>query len=95
MLVHKDIHRIETAWRNIVNLSKGPFLAEEFSALDAFYAPVIMRIQTHKLPVSEDTALYMQHPSVKKWRGYAIESTVFHDFLEPYQTPPQNSPSLV
>jgi glutathione S-transferase len=35
-LVRKDIHRIETAWRNILKLSKGPFLAVEFSALDAF-----------------------------------------------------------
>ena len=69
-LVRKDIHRIETAWRNILKLSKGPFLAGELNALDAFYAPVITRIQTYKLPVSEDTALYIQrirqHPSVKK-----------------------------
>jgi glutathione S-transferase len=68
-LVRKDIHRIETAWRNILKLSKGPFLAVEFSALDAFYAAVITRIQTYKLPVSENTAQYMQHiiqhPSVK------------------------------
>ena len=68
-LVRKDIHRIETAWRNILKLSKGPFLAVEFSALDAFYAPVFTRIQTYKLPVSEDTAPYIQrirqHPSVK------------------------------
>ena len=41
-------------------LSKDPFLAGEFSALHAFYGPVIRRIQTYKLPVSEDTAPYMQ-----------------------------------
>ena len=68
-LVRKDIHRIETAWRNILKLSKGPFLAREFTALDAFYVPIITRIQTYKLPVSENTALYIQHirqhPSVK------------------------------
>ena len=68
-LVRKDIHRIETAWRNILKLSKGPYLAGEFNALDAFYAPVFTRIQTYKLPVSEDTAPYIQrirqHPSVK------------------------------
>ena len=68
-LVRKDIHRIETAWRNILKLSKGPFLAREFTALDAFYVPVITRIQTYKLPVSENTAQSMQHirqhPSVK------------------------------
>ena len=64
-------------------------MAGEFSALDAFYAPVITRIQTYKLPVSEDTAPYMQrirqHPSVKKWREDAIESAVFRDFEEPYR----------
>ena len=68
-LVRKDIHRIETAWRNILKLSKGPFLALEFNALDAFYALVITLIQTYKLPVSENTVQYMQHirqhPSVK------------------------------
>ena len=60
-LVRKDIHRIETAWHNILKLSKGPFLALEFNALDAFYAPVITRIETYKLPVSENTVQYMQH----------------------------------
>ena len=60
-LVRKDIHRIETAWRNILKLSKGPFLALEFNALDAFYAIVITLIQTYKLPVSENTVQYMQH----------------------------------
>ena len=89
LLDRKDIERIETAWRNILKLSKGPFLAGEFSALHAFYAPVITRIQTYKLPVSEDTAPYMQrirqHPSVKKWSKNAINGAVFRDFREPYR----------
>ena len=96
-LVRKDIHRIETAWRNILKLSKGPFLAEELNALDAFYAPVITRIQTYKLPVSEDTALYIQrirqHPSVKKWREDAIESAVFRDFEDPYRFSSEDMPA--
>ena len=62
-------------------------MAGEFSALDAFYAPIITRIQTYELPVSEDTALYKQrirqHPSVKKSSKDAIESAVFRDFEEP------------
>jgi len=57
LLDRKDIERIETAWRNILKLSNGPFLAGKFSALHAFYAPVITRIQTYKLPVSEDQPL--------------------------------------
>jgi glutathione S-transferase len=88
LLVRKDIERIETALCNILKLSKGPFLVEEFSALHAFYTPVIKRIQTYKLPVSENTAPYMQrvrqNPSVKKWSKDAIESAVFRDFEEPY-----------
>ena len=88
-LVSRGIYRIETAWRNILKLSKGPFLAREFTALDAFYAPVITRIQAYKLPISKDTALYIQrirqHPSVKKWSKDAIESAVFRDFEEPYR----------
>ena len=58
-LVRKDIHRIETEWRNILKLSKGPFLAVKLSTLDAFYAPVFARIQTYKMPVSENTTQYM------------------------------------
>ena len=96
-LVRKDIHRIETAWRNILKLSKGPYLAGEFNALDAFYAPVFMRIQTYKLPVSEDTAPYIQrirqHPSVKKWREDAIESAVFRDFEDPYRFSSEDMPA--
>ena len=60
-LVSKGIYRIKTAWRNILKLSKGPFLAREFTALDEFYSPVITLIQTYKLPVSENTVQYMQH----------------------------------
>ena len=89
LLVRKDIDRLKTAWRIMLTLSKGPFLAGEFSALDAFYAPIITRIQTYKLPVSEDTAPYMQrirqHPSVKKSSKDAIESAVFRDFEELYR----------
>ncbi|MDG2189094.1 MAG: hypothetical protein P8L25_00600 [Paracoccaceae bacterium] len=88
-MVRKDIDRIETAWRNILKLSKGPFLAGKISALDTFYAPIITRIETYNLPVSEDTAPYMQcvrqHPSVKKSSNDAIESAVFRDFEEPYR----------
>ena len=89
LLIRKEIDRMKTAWRNILTLSKGPFLAGEFSVLDAFYAPIITRIQTYELPVSEDTAPYMQrirqHPSIKKSSKDAIESAVFRDFEELYR----------
>jgi glutathione S-transferase len=72
-------------------------LAGELNALDAIYAPVLTRIQTSKLPVSEDTAPYMQrirqHPSVKKWREDAIESAVFRDFEDPYRFSSEDLPA--
>ena len=88
-LVSRGIYRIETAWRNILKLSKGPFLAREFTALDAFYAPVITRIQAYKMPASKDKALYIQrirqHPSVKNGLKTQFEIAVYRDFEDPYR----------
>ena len=38
--------------------SGGPFLFGAFGAADAFYAPVVMRLRTYALPVSEVTRAY-------------------------------------
>ena len=86
-LVSRGRYRIETAWRNILKLSKGPFLAREFTALDAFYASVITRIQAYKLPISKDTALYIQrirqHPSVKN----GVKTQLKAQFIAILKTP--------
>ena len=88
-LVSRGIYRIETAWRNILKLSKGPLLAREFTALDAFYAPVITRIQRLQTACfkrySPLYTAYQTAPIGKKWREDAIESAVYRDFEYPYR----------
>ena len=50
--VRRDLARIEAMWTEALAASGGPFLFGEFSAADAFYAPVASRIRTYALPVS-------------------------------------------
>lgn len=76
----KDITRIDELWRDGLSRFGGPFLAgEKFTAVDAFYAPVIFRIQTYQLPVSEPAREYMKTmlalPSMQSWIEDAINET--------------------
>lgn len=66
--LQKEINRINELWSQGLTEFGGPFLAgEAFSAVDAFYAPVVIRIKTYDLPVSQpvldyvDTMLSLPH----------------------------------
>jgi glutathione S-transferase len=53
----KDIARIEEIWTEGINKFGGPYLAgKNFTAADAFFAPVAFRIQTYNLPLSNPIA---------------------------------------
>ena len=68
------------------------FLFGEFSAVDAFYAPVMSRIKTYDLPVSAAMASYqkrvLSHPAVAAWCEAALAEDIFLDFEEPYRQSP-------
>ena len=56
----------------------GPFLAgEEFTAVDAFYAPVAFRVQTYGLQLSKEVAAYFNRvlalPSMRDWQTSAYK----------------------
>jgi glutathione S-transferase len=57
----------------------GPFLFGAFSAADAMFAPVVTRLETYSIPVSEPTRAYMQAilslPSLVEWRRAALQET--------------------
>ena len=56
-----DLQRIDELWRDGLTRFSGPFLAgKQFSAVDAFYAPVVFRIQSYGLPISEEALNYCQ-----------------------------------
>ena len=60
-----------------------------FTAADAFYAPVCMRLATYALPVSDTSRAYMQRvaaaPGVAAWIADALAEQDYLDFEEPYR----------
>ena len=48
----KDLQRLQELWHDGLQRFGGPYLAgSSFSAVDAFFAPVVTRLQTYALPV--------------------------------------------
>ena len=68
----RDVRRLNELWNEGLDRFGGPFLAGgKFSAVDAFYAPVMFRFQTYGLKAEGRAAAYMAHilalPSVWSW----------------------------
>ena len=85
-----DLARIDTIWREQLATSGGPFLFGDFGAIDAYFAPVVMRIKSYALPLSEASAAYAQRvqaaPGVRDWIAEALAEQDFLDFEEPYRS---------
>ncbi|RZJ07488.1 MAG: glutathione S-transferase family protein [Rubrivivax sp.] len=84
-----DVARLDAAWSDALKTSGGPFLFGDFSAADAYFAPVAVRLSRFGLPVSEAAATYrdalLAHPAVEDW---VAESRQEKDFIpedEPYR----------
>ena len=90
--VRHDLKRIDSLFSSLLNTHKGPMLFGEFSIPDAYFAPVVMRIKTYALPVSEITQAYIERlcamPGVKAWIDDALAEKDFIDFEEPFRTKP-------
>lgn len=57
--LQKDLNRLTELWEQGLDRFGGPFLAgAEFTAVDAFFAPVAYRIQTYDLPLSSRSLDY-------------------------------------
>ena len=72
-----DIARIDELWSEGLRRFGGPFLAgEQFGAVDAFYAPVVFRVQTYGLALGEACSAYVQRmlarPSMQRWYAEAL-----------------------
>jgi glutathione S-transferase len=87
--VRADVARIDALWQQQLQASGGPMLFGSFSAADAFFAPVCMRLRTYGLPVSEPSAAYVRsvadQPGVAAWVADALAEADFRDFEEPYR----------
>ncbi len=75
-----DLARLDELWTDGLSRFKGPFLAgPEFTAVDAFFAPVAFRVQTYGLKLSpaaqEYSARLLALPSMKQWTDEALRET--------------------
>ncbi|TRZ97056.1 MAG: glutathione S-transferase family protein [Rhodocyclaceae bacterium] len=72
-----DIARIERLWNEGLTRFGGPFLAgSEFTAADAFFAPVTYRFRSYGVAVKDAAAAYLEtmltHPAMKEWEAAAL-----------------------
>ncbi len=85
-----DLARIVTMWTEALAESGGPFLFGEFSAADAYYAPVVARLRTYALPLPAALVAYTDRvwaaPGVSHWVAEALAEQDFLDFEEPYRS---------
>lgn len=72
-----DLNRLDALWRHGLERFGGPFLAgASFSAADAFFAPVALRIQTYDLSLSATALNYAARlralPGMQAWYAAAL-----------------------
>ncbi|MBN1236921.1 MAG: glutathione S-transferase family protein [Gammaproteobacteria bacterium] len=75
-----DVGRIDELWTEGRGRFGGPYLAgPAFTAVDAFYAPVVFRVQTYDLPLSDSACAYadlmLAHPAMREWYDAALAET--------------------
>lgn len=75
--LQKDLARIAELWQQGLQRFGGPFLAgDRFTAVDAFFAPVAVRVQGFGLPLPEAAAAYARRlldlPAMVEWIDGAL-----------------------
>ena len=93
-----DLKRLEVIW-DWARAETGAqvWLAGDYSAADAFFAPVATRIATYNLPVSDRAMAYVQahlaHPSFRRWRAMGLVDGADQEFYRrPYPRRPWPGP---
>lgn len=88
--VQKDIDRICQVWKECLDKHGGPMLFGQFSIADAFFAPVVTRLDTYAAAVPSYIRAYMDRvfalSAMQSWISKAAEEFEFVDFEEPYRT---------
>ena len=78
--LNRDIARLSELWGEGLKRFGGPFLAgSDFSAADAFYAPVAFRVRTYDLDVAPVARGWVDHmlgqPAMREWEAAALAET--------------------
>jgi glutathione S-transferase len=76
--LQKDLDRLDELWNDGLHRFGGDFLGgDTFTAVDAFFAPIAIRIQTYGLPLSEKSMAYSQRllalDSMQSWVTAGIQ----------------------
>ncbi|MDC0746543.1 glutathione S-transferase [Polyangium mundeleinium] len=76
----RDVGRISALWTEGLTRFGGPYLAgDTFTAVDAFFAPVVFRVQTYGLALGEAAAAYttrmLDRPSMRLWYTQGLAET--------------------
>jgi glutathione S-transferase len=87
--VRANVARIEGMWADALANSGGPYLFGNFSAADAMYAPVCMRMRGYGLPISDGSRAYVERivatPAVAAWMADALAENDYIVEDEPYR----------
>jgi glutathione S-transferase len=80
-----DLERLELLWKWAQGQTGAQtWLCGEYSAADAFFAPVASRIATYNLPLGPQAQAYvdahLSHPSFRKWRAMGMVDGADQDF---------------
>lgn len=85
----RNLDRVIGLWTDALQTSGGPFLFGEFSAADAFYAPLAGRLITYGIALPPELQAYVDRlwasPGVAAWVADALAEKDFIDFEEPYR----------
>jgi glutathione S-transferase len=85
-----DLKRIDALWCDALKQSGGPFLLGAYSIADAMYAPVVARVRTYGLPLSQEAKAYADRlwatQGVQAWVKEALDEKTFVAVDEPYRT---------
>jgi len=92
--VHRDIARVVQLWTECRGLfgGGGPFLFGEFSAADAYYAPVVRRFLAFHVELPDVARQYVAtmdaQPAMREWMEAALAEHDFVEVDEPYRERP-------
>ncbi|NIB39677.1 glutathione S-transferase family protein [Pseudomaricurvus alkylphenolicus] len=71
--VQKDLDRLDELWSQSLIRSGGPALFGELSIADVYFAPVVFRLHTYRLPVSPICRDYVEWmlelPQMQHWKA--------------------------
>jgi glutathione S-transferase len=87
--VRADVARLCAMWSEVLAQHSGPFLFDQFTVADAYFAPVCTRMRTYALPMPPQVEGYVDRvmalAGVRAWVEGALGEKDFLDFEEPYR----------